>query len=156
MPAAGHATGKSGKIGVNCSLMKPCVIAVLLLGSLLCLAHSKSKPAEEPTGPLITVTEIKAERAQGGRIYLDGSVANTGGSSLKKGLILYFDFKSSEGNTVMTRHGEAYDGDLDPGDSTEFHFQVPDAARAVQVVVRASSKNKGFVDVEKAGPYWIE
>ena len=128
-----------------------------MLGSLLCVAQSKRKPAEEKRGgPLITVTEIKAERARGGQIYLDGSVVNSGGSAVKNGLILYFDFKSSEGGTVMTRHGEAYDGEMDPGESTEFHFQAPDAARAVQVVVRASTKSEAYVEVDRGGPYWIE
>jgi hypothetical protein len=137
--------------------MRTGVVALLLFGTLLCMGQSKRGPdPNNATGPYITVDEIKAERTPGRRIYLDGSVSNSGGGRVKGHLVLCFDLQDSDGRTISTRKGPATESDFAPGDTTEFHFELPDSARAVQFVVRAQDKSNSEINVGKGGPYWIE
>jgi hypothetical protein len=136
--------------------MKSTVILLLLLGSLLCVGQNKSNPERYKVPAVITVDDIKAERVTDHKIFLDGSVHNSGDLPVKGGLYLYFDLQDVDGKTVTTRKGQVADSDFGPDDSTEFHYQLPDQARAVQVVVRAETKGNMYIEVQKGGPYWIE
>ena len=68
---------------------------------------------------------------------------------------MLFDLLDADRKTISRRRGPVDQEILGPGEESEFHFYVPDHARAVEVQVAAEQRGME-IDVEKAGPYPID
>ncbi len=101
----------------------------------------------------VEVTQLRCARDEG-KITLDGEVRNTGTRRLTK-LILIFSLLDADRKTISRRRGPIDDALLDPGDTSSFHFYIPDHARAVEISIEA--EHRGLeMDVVKPGPYPID
>jgi hypothetical protein len=108
---------------------------------------------KQPEAFRLEVVEMKAARAHG-QITLDGEVRNTGTRALTR-LVLVFDLLDADRKPISRRRGPIEEAVLDPGDSSIFHFYVPDHARAVEV--RVAAEHRGLeMNVVKPGPFLIE
>jgi len=102
------------------------------------------------------IVEISIRRLAGERlIAIEGRVRNVGEKPIK-GLTLVFSIVGPNGQEVSSQRGKVDDGVLDPGEESEFHWQMNDHARAVEVLVKASGGDDFDVPVRNAGPYAIE
>ena len=127
--------------------------AVLFLLPLLALAAEKQKKLKPG---IAEVVEISVRRSAEERVIaIEGRVRNSGQKAIK-GLTLVFSIVAPGGEEVSRQHGSIEDDLLEPGDESEFHWQMPDHARGVQVRVAASNHDGFEVAVEKPGPYVIE
>jgi len=130
--------------------MKWCVTLLLLVASFSSQGQQQRKQRDFLR---LDVVEMKAVRAEG-RITLDGEVRNSGTRPLTK-VVLLFDFLDADRKTISRRRGAIEEAVLEPGDSSTFHFYVPDHARAVEV--RVAAEQRGLeMDVAKSGPFPVE
>src|SRR5215467_8716737 len=103
--------------------MRRAVILTAILVLTLAGADKKKKP------PDVTVVECNGRRASG-KITFDGRVRNTGEKTIN-GLILLFDFLSSDKVILTTLKGPTDDEVLDPGNESSFHLESDEPPRAV-------------------------
>jgi len=89
------------------------------------------------------------------QVTIDGKVENSGEKSLKK-LRMFIEFRDTDHKTISTRTGNIEEKVLDPGDESEFHAQVPDSVRAVDIVFRFEDGSGREIDVSNPGPFTIE
>jgi len=130
--------------------MTRCVTLLLLVASFSSQGQQQRKQRDFLR---LDVVEMKAVRAEG-RITLDGEVRNSGTRPLTK-VVLLFDFLDADRKTISRRRGPIEEAVLEPGDSSTFHFYVPDHARAVEV--RVAAEHRGLeIDVAKSGPFPVE
>lgn len=130
--------------------MKRCAALLLLIASF---SSWGQRPRKQQNVTRLEVVELKSAR-DGGRITLDGEVRNTGTRPLTR-VILVFDLLDADRKTISSRRGPIDEAVLDPGDSSAFHFYVPDQARAVEI--RVGAQQRGLeIDVAKPGPFPIE
>ena len=130
--------------------MKWCVTLLLLVASFSSQGQQQRKQRDFLR---LDVVEMKAVRAEG-RITLDGEVRNSGTRPLTK-VVLLFDFLDADRKTISRRRGPIEEALLEPGDSSAFHFYIPDHARAVEV--RVAAEQGGMeMDVAKPGPFPLE
>jgi hypothetical protein len=130
--------------------------AVLFLLPLLALAADKQKKPEKLKPGIAEVVEISVRRSAEERVIaIEGRVRNSGEKPIK-GLTLVFSIVAPGGEEVSRQHGSIEDDPLEPGEESEFHWQMADHARGVQVRVAASNHDGFEVAVEKPGPYVIE
>jgi hypothetical protein len=132
--------------------MKRAAVALLVLATLLCAADKKSKN-KKPKPPDVEVVELKVRRSAG-MISLDGTVLNSGLRPLNT-LTLIFKMRSPDQKAVINERGDV-DGPLDPGETSEFRFDMKDFGRAVDVVVDAEDGPGRELVVSKPGPYVVE
>jgi hypothetical protein len=131
-------------------LMKRCAALLLLFASF---SSQGQRERKQPNVVRLEVVELRAAR-DAGRITLDGEVRNTGTRELTR-LVLMFDLLDADRKTISRRRGALEEAVLDPGDSSTFHFYVPDQARAVEV--RVAAEQRGMeIEVAKPGPFAIE
>jgi len=130
--------------------MKRRVLLLLLFASFSSQAQQQRK---QPSALRLEVVELRAAR-EAGRITLDGEVRNSGTRPLTK-VTLLFDLLDADRKTISRRRGPIEEAVLEPGDSSEFHFYVPDQARAVEVLVGAEQRGLE-TEVVKPGPFAIE
>ena len=101
----------------------------------------------------LEVIQVRCARDQG-RITLDGEVRNTGTRPLNK-LVLVFDLLDADRKTISRRRGPVDEAVLNPGDTSAFHFYLPDHARAVEIGIGV--EHRGLeMDIIKPGPYPID
>ena len=130
--------------------MKRCVTLLLLVASFSSQGQQQRKQRDILR---LDVVEMKAVRAEG-RITLDGEVRNSGTRPLTK-VVLLFDFLDADRKTISRRRGPIEETVLEPGDSSTYHFYVPDHARAVEV--RVAAEQRGMeMDVANSGPFPLE
>jgi len=125
------------------------IISMLAILPLL-LGQPQRKPRRTAK---IEVVEIRAGRERK-QITFDGKIRNSGTEPLGR-LILLFDLLDADRKTISRRRGPIDQEILGPGEESEFHFYVPDHARAVEVQIAAEQRGME-IDVEKAGPYPID
>ena len=118
-------------------------------------AADKKKPERLKPG-IAEVVEISVRRSAEERVIsIDGRVRNSGEKPIK-GLTLVFSIVAPGGEEVSRQRGTIEDDPLEPGEESEFHWQLNDHARAVQVRVAAANHDGFEVKVVKPGPYVIE
>ncbi len=123
---------------------------LLLFAPFLTQGQQRRK---EPSVLRLEVVEIKAAR-DAGRITLDGEVRNTGTRTLTK-VVLIFELLDADRKTISRRRGPIDEAVLDAGDTSAFHFYVPDQPRAVEV--RVAAEQRGLeMEVAKPGPFPIQ
>jgi hypothetical protein len=111
---------------------------------------------KKPEPGIAEIVEITVRRLAGERlIAIEGRVRNAGEKPIK-GLTLVFSIVGPNGQEVSRQRGTIDEGALEPGAESEFHWQMNDHARAVEVLVKAVGGNDFDVAVRKAGPYAIE
>ena len=95
----------------------------------LVIAEKKGGRAKPPEVELVEGTA----RRQDGAIAVDGKVKNSGDKSIKR-LVLLFRFLDPSQNTVAVRKDEI-ESVMEPGDTAEFHSQVPEPPGATHFQV---------------------
>jgi hypothetical protein len=133
---------------LHCIEMGRAVILTAILALALCGADKKKKPPE------VTILECNGRR-DAGKITLDGKVRNTGEKPLN-GLLLLFDFLSSDKVILTTQKGPVEDEVLDPGQESTFHLQCEQPPRAVRFQLNAVDHSGRDLRVANAGPFAID
>jgi len=124
---------------------------LLALASLWCDAGQKRKP---PKPPEVRVIEVIARRTEG-LITIDGRVGNCGAKPIRR-LTLLFHLRAPGGQVVTTQRGLTAEEVLAPGEESEFHWQMRDHARAVELMVGAVDASDNDLVVDRPGPYPVE
>src|SRR5262245_28789481 len=128
--------------------MRRAAILTAILVLTLTGAEKKKKP------PDITIVECNGRRAAG-RITFDGHVRNTGEKTIN-GLMLLFDFLSSDKVILTTLKGPTEDEVLAPGGESSFHLESDEPPRAVRYQLNAVDRGGRDLRVANAGPFAID
>ena len=128
--------------------MKRAVILTAILLLTLSGADKKKKP------PDIQIVECNSRRDDG-RITFDGRVRNTGEKTIT-GLILLFDFLSSDKILLTTLKGPVDDEVLEPGKDANFHLESDAPPRAIRYQLNAVDHGGRDLRVANAGPFAID
>jgi hypothetical protein len=88
-------------------------------------------------------------------LVIDGRIVNSGPQPIRK-LVLIFEVTGMDGQVVSRQRGKVDQDPLDIGEESEFHWQMSDEVRAVEVGLRAVAHDEQPVKVEEPGPYAIE
>jgi hypothetical protein len=107
------------------------------------------------TKPEVQVLEVRAQRVESEKIAVDGSVKNTSGK-LMKGLIVIFDFLSSENATLTSQRIQMADDVLTKGQASSFHAETLNPPGAVRYRLRAFDNVDHELRIGNAGPFPIE
>lgn len=122
-----------------------------LVALILCLCAF----AAAQRRPDVQVLEVKARRVEEGRIAVDGRVKVTGGKPVK-GLVIVFDFLSTEGETLTSQKIAVDDEELDRGEESTFHAATMNPPGAVRFQLRAFDSADRQLRLGNAGPFTIE
>jgi hypothetical protein len=129
--------------------------AVLSLAPALALAAGKKKSDKRKSGSIglleLSVRRLTDER----RIEVDGRLRNAGDKPLE-GLSLVLHFLGADEDQVTQLRGKIDNEVLDAGEETEFHWQLGDHPRAVEVRVTGADSQGFEIAVDKPGPYAVE
>ena len=128
--------------------MRRAAILTAILVLTLAGADKKKKP------PDVTIVECKGRRSSG-KITFDGRVRNTGEKTIN-GLVLLFDFLSSDKVILTTLKGPTDDEVLDPGNESSFHLESDEPPRAVSYQLNAVDHSGRDLRLANAGPFAIE
>jgi len=133
---------------IHCKNMRRAVILTAILVLSVAGADKKKKP------PDVTVVECNGRRTNG-RITFDGRVRNTGEKTIN-GLILLFDFLSSDNVVLTTLKGPTEDELLEPGNESSFHLESDEPPRAVRYQLNAVDRNGRDLRIANAGAFAID
>jgi hypothetical protein len=127
------------------------------LSPLAIAGGRKDKPkGGKPRGGKVALLELAVHRAgDENRIEIDGRLRNDGDRPLD-GLTLMLHFLGADNDQVSQLRGKIDNEALDAGEESEFHWQLSNNPRAVEVQVTAANKQGFEVDLDKPGPYPIE
>ncbi len=129
----------------------------LALAWMLPAADRKQKkgPAAKP-GPPLQMVGLEIQRVpEDHTIAVEGAVRNIGDRPLHN-IILVFHVVAPNGEEVSRQRGQVPNDPFEPGEEYEFHWQMRDSARAVEIRVRALDRQGHIIDVANPGPYTIE
>lgn len=124
---------------------------VLLASVMLCLC-GMAPGAKKPD---MQILECRARRVEAGKIAVDGRIRNTGAKPLK-GLVVFFDFLSSENEPLTTEKIEVGGEALDPGEESSFHAETMNPPGAVSYRLRATDSAERQLRIANSGPFVIE
>lgn len=128
---------------------------VLLLAPALMLAAA-GKKARRPSRTWIEMVELKFRRVpEDGTVSVEGRLRNSGERPIR-GLHVVFHVLAPGGAEVARQRGNVEEDPFEPGQEYEFHWQMKDPVRGVEVRVVARDSNEEQVHMEQAGPYTIE
>ncbi|MGD0200673.1 MAG: FxLYD domain-containing protein [Bryobacteraceae bacterium] len=128
---------------------------VLLLAPALMLAAA-GKEARRPSRTRIEMVELKIRRVpEDGTVSVEGRLRNSGERPIR-GLHVVFCVLAPGGEEVARQRGDVEQDPFEPGQEYEFHWQMKDPVRGVEVRVVARYAGELEVEVQKAGPYTIE
>jgi len=125
---------------------------IFLLVCTAVLGLPQKKPQPKPAE--IELTEVSVHR-DGGNVAIDGKLKNQGERPVKN-LRVFIDFRDPDHNVISTRRGGIEERVLDPQAEAEFHAQVPDEVRAVDVQFRYEDGSGRDLKGINAGPFAIE
>jgi hypothetical protein len=131
--------------------MRRIVILAGILSLSLALVSGADKKRKPPD---IQVLECSGRRADT-RITLDGKVKNTSEKTIH-GLILFFDYLSSDKVILTTLNGPVEEEELEPGKESTFHLESDAPPRAVRYQLNAVDRSGRDLRVANAGPFAIE
>jgi hypothetical protein len=103
----------------------------------------------------VTVVESRARRVEEGRVSVDARVKVTGAKPVR-GLVVFFDFVSSEGDPLISAKVEADEDDLKPGEETSLRAATTNPPGAVRYKIHALDGAGRELRVGNAGPFTIE
>ena len=86
---------------------------------------------------------------------MDGRVKITGEKPIK-GLVIVFDFLSTEGETLTSQKVTMDEDELDRGEESTFHAATMNPPGAVRYKLRAFDKSDRQLRLGNAGPFTIE
>jgi len=133
---------------------RPAALMLASLAALATLCPGQAQKRKYPPPPAITILEITVQRTRG-LITVDGRLRSLAARPLQ-GLHLLLEFLASD-NMVITRQRGAVEPDpLEPGEETEFRWQMRDHARAVSVRIQATEASGQEIIVKNSGPFYIE
>jgi hypothetical protein len=127
--------------------MKRAVILTAILVLSLSGADRKKKP------PDIQIVECNSRRGDG-KITFDGRVRNSGEKTIT-GLMLLFDFLSTDKVILTTLKGPVEDEVLEPGKESNFHLESDEPPRAVRYQLNAVDHGGRDLRIANAGPFAI-
>lgn len=128
--------------------MKRAVSLLAILMLCVSAADKKKKP------PDVTVIECKSRRGDG-KITFDGKVRNTGERTIH-GLVLLFDFLSSDKELLTTLKGPVEEDVMETGAESNFHLESDEPPRAVRYLLNAVDQGGRDLRVSNPGPFAIE
>jgi hypothetical protein len=120
---------------------------VALLLCLCTLAAAQRRPD-------VQVVEAKARRVEEGKITVDGRVKV--GEKPVKGLVIVFDFLSTEGETLTSQKVQVDDDVLERGEESTFRGATMNPPGAVRFRMRAFDSADRELRLGNSGPFTIE
>jgi hypothetical protein len=128
---------------------------ILILAGIVCLSLALLSGADKKKKPPdIQIVECSGRRADN-RITFDGKVRNTGEKTIH-GLVLLFDFLSSDNVILTTLNGPVEEEVLESGKESTFHLEADAPPRAVRYQLNAVDHSGRDLRVANAGPFAIE
>jgi hypothetical protein len=124
----------------------------VILTAIVVLALSGADRKKKP--PDVQIVECTGRRAEG-RITFDGKVRNSGERTIN-GLLLLFDFLSSDKVVLTTQNGPVEDDVLEPGKESSFHLEADAPPRAVRFQLNAVDHSGRDLRVANRGPFAID
>ena len=124
----------------------------VLLTAVLVFALSGAEKKKKP--PDVTILDCSGHR-DNGKITFDGKVRNTSEKPIT-GLLLLFDFLSSDKVVLTTQKGPVEDDVLPPGQESSFHLECEQPPRAVRYQLNAVDHSGRDLRVANAGPFAID
>jgi hypothetical protein len=124
----------------------------LILTAVLALSVAGADKRKKP--PDITIVECSGHR-NSGRVTFDGTVRNTGEKTIN-GLILAFDFLSSDKVVLTTLKGPVEEEALPRGKESSFHLEADEPPRAVNYQLNAEDHSGRDLRIANAGPFAID
>jgi hypothetical protein len=103
----------------------------------------------------VQIVEVKARRVEEGRISVDGRVRITADKPVK-GLVLVFDFISTDGDPLTSQKVEVDDDVLKRGEESAFHAATNNPPGAIRFRLRAFDGADRELRVGNPGPFIIE
>jgi hypothetical protein len=103
----------------------------------------------------VQVLEAKGRRIEEGKVAVDGRVKVTSEKPLK-GLVIVFDFLSTEGETLTSQKTQVEDDVLPRGEEPSFHAVTLNPPGSVRFRLRAFDNADRELRVGNAGPFTIE
>ncbi len=88
-------------------------------------------------------------------ISVEGKVVNSGERAIP-GTWLVFHVIAPGGEEVSRERGAVEEDPFEPGPEFEFHWQMKDQPRAVEIRVSAEDNGDRAIPVDGPGPYTIE
>jgi hypothetical protein len=127
----------------------------LALGCVLCARNPKESKDERKSHRLemvgLAIRRVPEDRTIG----VEGKVRNCGTHS-ERGLQLIFTVIAPSGEEVSRQRGLVDSDPFEPGDEFEFHWQMKDQGRAVEMRIAAQDRQGRIIDINNPGPYTIE
>ncbi len=130
-----------------------CLLAFALVPLLVPAAAGQRRKPPKP--PSLEILDITVRRTTERTVEIEGRIRNTGGKPLQK-ITIRFRVLAPDDATLTTQRGKLEPEILDPGEETEFHWQMREPARSVAVLVEASDIRDAELVVSKPGPYAID
>ena len=124
----------------------------LIVSTILVLALSGADKKKK--APDVTIVECVGHR-DNGRVTFDGKVRNSGERPLN-GVILLFDFFSSDKVLLTTQKGPVEEETLEPGQEASFHLECDQPPRAVRYQINAEERSGRDLRVANTGPFAID
>jgi hypothetical protein len=103
----------------------------------------------------VQVLEARARRVEEGKVAVDGRVKVTSEKPLK-GLVIVFDFLSTEGETLTSQKVQVEEDVLARGEESSFHAATLNPPGSVRFRLRAFDTADRELRVANAGPFTIE
>jgi hypothetical protein len=118
-------------------------------------AAGGKKPKKKKTN-VVGIVELTVVRVTDNKVItVDGRVRNLDDEPLEA-LTLVFHFLGPDGDQVTQSSGQVSSDVLAPGEEAEFHWQMSDHPRAVEVRVEATGRQGFELKLDKPGPYAVE
>lgn len=131
--------------------MRGLLIALTVLSVCLSSAQQNQKGKKPPD---VQVVETKCHRGEE-KMAVDGRVRISAEKPLK-GLVLAFDFLSTEGGVLTTAKYQISEEPLEPGEEPSFHAEILSPPGAVKYRLRAFDAFDKELRIGGGGPYSIE
>lgn len=125
-------------------LLAPLVVALAF--------GAQRKPSKRPQ---VEILRLAAARQTDRTLTIDGRLKYSGEKPVTD-LALVLNLLAPGNEIVSSERGVVGEGELEPGQEAEFHFETRDNPRAVRVRVGAQDHSENEVAVVKPGPYTIE
>jgi len=127
------------------------LVSMKLVAFVLCLCALAAAQRRAD----VQVVEAKARRVEEGKIAIDGKVKVTAEKPVK-GLVIVFDFLSTEGENLTSQKIRVDDDVLDRGEESAFHAATMNPPGAVRFRMRAFDGADRELRLGNSGPFVIE
>lgn len=120
----------------------------------LCASSAYQKKEQKRKSSDVEFVDTRVRRLER-MTAVDGRLRNAGDKPLR-GLVIVFDFLSTDGTPLTTAKTEVEEEVVAPGEDAAFHAETPTPPGAVRYRVRVFDEHDRQLKVANPGPFAIE